>query len=351
MQESIIFYLSVKLVKKIYSGVDNMTENNEIKIFAGSSGKQFAEKICKYLNIEPGKSEVINFTEGNIMVKSKETVREKDVFLVQSIGLEPNNEFTEILFWMDAFKRASAQSVTAIIPFFSYAQGDKKDEPRVSIRARVCAESIELAGADRVITMDLHSPQIQGFFKKPVDHLYAMPILCEYFKSNYDLSNTVIVSPDAGFAKEARRYASYLNRPVAIGDKRRLYHDENAEILEIIGDVKDKDALIIDDFSISGGTIVDLAKGLKEKGANKIFTGLSHLLLNEKGVKRIENSPIERVVSTDSVNNKMVTDSNKIKLVSVAPLFAETISRVHNGVSVSSLFEGVPEKVIKNSNI
>ncbi|MGM0413658.1 MAG: ribose-phosphate diphosphokinase [Bacillota bacterium] len=328
-----------------------MSKDSEIKIFAGSSGKQFAEKICEYLNIELGKSEVINFTEGNIMVKSKETVRDKDVYLVQSIGLEPNNEFTEILFWMDAFKRASAHSVTAIIPFFSYAQGDKKDEPRVSIRARVCAESIELAGADRVITMDLHSPQIQGFFKKPVDHLYAMPILCEYFKKNYDLSNTVVVSPDAGFAKEARRYGSYLNRPVAIGDKRRLYHNENAEILEIIGNVKDKDALIFDDFSISGKTLVNLAKGLKERGVKRIFAGLSHLLLSAEGVDRIENSPIEKVVSTDSVNNKKVTDSRKIKIVSAAPLFAETIYRVHNKISVSSLFEEVPEKVLKNSNI
>ncbi len=328
-----------------------MVENRELKIFAGSSSKQFADKICKYLNIELGKSEVINFTEGNIMVKSKETVRDKDVYLVQSIGLEPNNEFTEILFWMDAFKRASAQSVTAIIPFFSYSQGDKKDEPRVSIRARVCAESIELAGADRVITMDLHSPQIQGFFKKPVDHLYAMPILCEYFKKNYDLSNTVIVSPDAGFAKEARRYASYLNRPVAIGDKKRLYHNENAEILGIIGEVKGKDALIFDDFSISGRTLVNLAKGLKNRGANRIFAGLSHLLLNEKGVERIENSPIEQVISTDSVNNNKVNNSKKIKLVSVAPLFAETIYRVHNRISVSSLFEEVPKKVLKSSNI
>ncbi|MFW6382090.1 MAG: ribose-phosphate diphosphokinase [Bacillota bacterium] len=328
-----------------------MVENRELKIFAGSSSKQFADKICKYLNIELGKSEVINFTEGNIMVKSKETVRDKDVYLVQSIGLEPNNEFTEILFWMDAFKRASAESVTAIIPFFSYSQGDKKDEPRVSIRARVCAESIELAGADRVITMDLHSPQIQGFFKKPVDHLYAMPILCEYFKKNYDLSNTVIVSPDAGFAKEARRYASYLNRPVAIGDKKRLYHNENAEILGIIGEVKGKDALIFDDFSISGRTLVNLAKGLKNRGANRIFAGLSHLLLNEKGVERIENSPIEQVISTDSVNNYKINNSKKIKLVSVAPLFAETIYRVHNRISVSSLFEEVPKKVLKSSNI
>ena len=328
-----------------------MSDNKEIKIFAGSSGKKFAEKICEYLEIKPGKSEVINFTEGNIMVKSKETVRDKDVYLVQSIGLEPNNEFTEILFWMDAFKRASAQSVTAIIPFFSYAQGDKKDEPRVSIRGRVCAESIELAGADRVVTMDLHSPQIQGFFKNPVDHLYAMPILCEYFKKNYDLNNTVVVSPDAGFAKEARRYSAYLDRPVAIGDKRRLYHNENAEILEIIGDVNDRDALIFDDFSISGGTLVDLARGLKERGARRIFAGLSHILLNDSGVKRIENSPIEELVSTDSVNNKMITDSRKIKLVSVAPLFAETIYRVHNGISVSSLFKGVPKKVLKSSNI
>ena len=220
------------------------------------------------------------------------------------------------------------------------------DEPRVSLRARVCAESIEQAGADRVVTMDLHSPQVQGFFKKPVDHLYAMPILCKYFQHNLNLDNTVVVSPDAGFAKQARKYSNLLDIPVAIGDKKRSAHDDKAEILEIIGDVEDKNALVFDDFSISGRTLVDLAEGLKRKGVNKIYVGLSHLLLNKNSVERIENSDIEYVVSTDSINNQAVKNSDKIKVVSVAPLFAETIQRIHARESISPLFEEVPQKVI-----
>ncbi|MGM0421364.1 MAG: ribose-phosphate diphosphokinase [Bacillota bacterium] len=328
-----------------------MSPKSQIKVFAGSTGDIFAQRICDYLKIKLGKSKVITFSEGNIMVKSQETVRDKDVYLIQSIGLNPNKEFTEILFWMDAFKRASAFSVTSIMPFFSYAQGDKKDEPRVSIRGRVCAEAIEMAGADRLVTMDLHSPQIQGFFKKPVDHLYALPILCEYFKDNFDLSNSVVVSPDAGYAKQARRFSSYLNLPVAIGDKRRINHEEKAEILEIIGHVEGRDALVFDDFSISGRTLVDLARGLKDRGAKNIYAGLSHLLLNEEGVKRIENSPIDAVIGTDSVKNDYINNSDKIKVVSVAPLFAETIYRIHNRISVSPLFNNVPERVLEKSRL
>lgn len=327
-----------------------MQPNGEIKIFTGSTGRRFVEKICQYIGVELGKSEVFKFSEGNIFVRVGETVRDKDVYLVQPIGLKPNDEFVEILFWMDTFKRASANSVTAVIPYFSYAKGDKKDEPRVSIRARVCAESIELAGADRVITMDLHSPQIQGFFKKPVDHLFALPVLCEYIKS-LQLDNLIVVSPDAGFAKQARSYASYLHTSVAIGDKHRSGHDENAELLELIGDVDGKNAIIVDDFSISGGTIVEIANLVKQRGAKKIYACLSHILLNESGVKKIEDSPIDLLISTDSVDNQAIIDSPKIKLVSVAPLFAEAITRIHTRTSVSALFEKLPERVISGSEI
>lgn len=320
---------------------------SDIKIFGGSTGQTFAKKMCEYLDADLGKSSVIKFSDGNIFVKVGETVRDKDVYLVQSIGLNPNEEFTEILFWMDAFKRASANSVTAIIPYFGYAKGDKKDEPRVSIRARVCAECIELAGADRVVTMDLHSPQIQGFFKKPVDHLYALPILCEYVKT-LNLDNLVVVSPDAGFSKDARKFASALNAPVAIGDKTRTGHDEKAEVLEIIGNVDGKNALIVDDFSISAGTLVDLAKCLKERGAKRIFACLSHILLSEAGVKKIMDSPIELVISTDSVDNPHLLN-DRFKIVSIAPLFAEATSRIHSRDSLSPLFDSVPEKVFKQS--
>jgi len=322
---------------------------NKFRVFAGSSGKSFAKKLCDYLGIPLSPSTVLTFTEGNTYVKVDETVRGKDVFLVQSIGLRANDEFTEILFWIDAFRRASAKSVTLIMPYFSYAKGDKKDEPRVSIRGRVCAECIELAGADRVLTMDLHSPQVQGFFKINMDHLMAMPLLGEAARSQVDMENTVVVSPDAGYAKEARHFGEYLDLPVAIGVKRRDGHEEQAKILEIIGDVEGKDALIVDDFSISGGTLVDLARGLKERGVKRILVLLSHILLNEKGLKAIEESPIEAIISTDSVYNPAVLNHSMIQLISVAPLFAEALVRIEGHQSVSSLFHQVPDKVLHSA--
>lgn len=321
------------------------TENADIKIFAGSSGVAFARKMCKYLGAELGASEAIHFSDGNVFVRVQETVRNKDVYLVLPIGLNPNTELVEMLFWMDAFKRASANSVTAIIPYFGYAKGDKKDEPRVSIRARVCADCIELAGADRVITMDLHAPQVQGFFSKPVDHLYSLPVLCEYVKTLDIMDNLIVVSPDAGFAKDARKYADYLGTDVAIGDKTRKGHDEKAQILELIGNVEGKNCLIVDDFTISGGTLVDIANMLKKKGAQKIYACLGHVMVREKGVKAIEESPIECLISTDTVENPYILGHDKFKIVSVAPLFAEAVYRIHEKVSVSGMFKAVPDKV------
>lgn len=318
--------------------------NSDIRIFAGSSGKEFADRMCQYLGIERGKTEVINFSEGNTYVRIEEHVRDEEVYLVQPIGLNPDKEFVELLFWMDAFKRSGARYVTSIIPYFGYAKGDKKDESRVSIRARVCAECIELTGADRVITMDLHAAQIQGFFKKPVDHLSARPLLAKYLKSLMS-ENTVVVSPDAGFAKNARKFALKLGVDFAIGDKTRLGHDENAEIMEIIGEVSGKDAIIVDDFSISGGTIVEAAKILKKKGAKRIMACLSHLPLSEKGIVAIENSVIDLVVSTDSLSNEQVKKSSKIKVISVAPLFAEVVQRMQNRQSISDLIDTIPDEV------
>lgn len=322
-----------------------LIESPNIKIFAGSSGSSFANKMCKYLGAELGKSEVIHFSDGNVFIRIKETVRDKDVYVVLPIGLDPNNELVELLFWMDSFKRASANSITAIIPYFGYAKGDKKDEPRVSIRARVCADCLEVSGADRMITMDLHSAQVQGFFKIPVDHLLSLPILCEYIKGLDIMEDLVVVSPDAGFAKTARKYADYLKLPVAIGDKTRSGHDENAQILEVIGNVEGKNCLIVDDFSISGGTLIDVANMLKARGAKRIVTCLGHIMLREKGVKAINDSPIEYVISTDSVENPFIIGQKKFQTVSVAPLFAEAVYRIHEKESVSTLFSAVPEKL------
>jgi len=323
-----------------------MIGNAKVSIFAGSGGREFAERMCRYLDCPLGDSTVIRFSDGNTFVRINESVRDRAVYLVQPIGMSPNDEFVEILFWMDAFKRASCFSVTLIMPYFGYAKGDKKDEPRVSIRARVCAEAIELAGADRVMVMDLHASQIQGFFKKSMDHLYAMPALVQYIKT-LNMEDMVVVSPDAGYAKQARRFGAALNLPVAIGDKQRSDHSENAELLEIIGDVEGKNALIVDDFTISGGTLVNLAYQLKKRGVKRIFAALSHNIISAKGVEKIENSPIEMVISTDTVPNENIIGHDKFKTLSVAPMFAETIRRYHNYESINDLSIELPEDLFK----
>ena len=317
---------------------------NSAKIFAGSGGQVFAERMCSYMGKTLSSSEVITFSEGNTFVRINESVRDCDVFLVQPIGMHSNNEFLEILFWMDAFKRANAHTVTLVMPYFGYAKGDKKDEPRVSIRARVCAECMELSGADRFVTMDLHAQQIQGFFKRPMDHLYAQPILKEVIKQ-VGIENTVVVSPDAGYAKQARKFAASLNLPVAIGDKNRTDHSETAEVLEIIGDVKGKNCLIVDDFTISGGTLVDLAKCLKERGALDITCMLSHNIISAKGVEKLNASPIKAIYSTDTVYNPNIVGQEKFKTVSVAPMFAETIMRYYKHDSINQMFSQLPENV------
>ena len=323
-----------------------MFETANVSIFAGSGGRIFAERMCSYMGKPLGSCEVITFSEGNTFVRVNESVRDRDVILVQPIGMRSNDEFVEILFWMDAFKRANALSCTLIMPYFGYGKGDKKDEPRVSIRARVCAECMELAGADRFVTMDLHAQQLQGFFKRPMDHLYAMPMLVEVIK-RVNTENMVVVSPDAGFAKQARKFADVLHLPIAIGDKSRTDHTENAQVLEVIGDVKDKNCLIVDDFTISGGTLVNLAESLKARGARDIVAMLSHNIISPQGVERINNSPIKRVYSTDTVDNPNIVGQEKFRTVSVAPMFAETIMRYYNYQSVNSMFAKLPDRVVQ----
>jgi len=316
------------------------TGSGIIKIFAGRTGVPFAKRMCAYLGTQLGDATTIRFSEGNIFVRVNESIRDKDVYIVQPIGREPNDEFVELLFWIDAFKRASANSVTAIIPYFSYAKGDKKDEPRVSIRARVCADCIEAAGVDRLITMDLHAPQVQGFFKKPVDHLYAKALLCEYVRRQGIVDDDLmVVSPDAGSAKRTREFATELNCPVAIGDKMRLGHDENAKVLEIIGDVRGKNCLVIDDFSISGGTLVNVSYALMDKGAKKVYAALSHNVLSADGIKKIDESPIEFVVSTDTLECPYAYLSPKIRFISAAPMFAQAVKLIHDRAPMSTMFE------------
>jgi ribose-phosphate pyrophosphokinase len=256
---------------------------------------------------------------------------------VQSTAFPANDNFMELLFWVDAFRRASAESVTVVMPYFSYAKGDKKDEPRVSIRARVCADAIQVAGADRVVTMDLHAPQIQGFFRIPVDDLHALPVLCEA-ASKMECPDLIVVSPDTGFAKKARQYASYLGTSLAIGDKERAAHDEKAEVLAVIGDVEGKTALVVDDFTISGGTLIEVAEELLARGARSVVAAVTHGVFSPGAMAKLEASPIERMFITDTVETQPEPLSAKVQVVSVAPLFGEAIRRIHNRESISVLF-------------
>jgi ribose-phosphate pyrophosphokinase len=310
---------------------------DDILIFGGSGSPRLAARVAASLSVALGSGEVVRFSEGNLFVRVKENVRGRRVYVIQSTVFPTNDHFMELLFWIDALKRASAESVTAVMPYFSYAKGDKKDEPRVSIRARVCADAIEAAGADRVVTMDLHAPQIQGFFRIPVDDLYALPVFVEAVE-RLKLPDLVVVAPDAGFAKQARKYQRALRAGIAIADKERSAHDESAEVLEVIGDVAGKAALLVDDFTISGGTLASAADLLIKRGARTVHALVSHGVFAEGSMKRIDQSPIERLLTTDSIETQPVELSPKIEVVSVAPLFAEAIRRIHHRESISVLF-------------
>lgn len=314
--------------------------DDPIMVFAGSGSSRLTARICEYLQIEPGKNETLHFSDGNTFVRILENVRGRRVYVVQSTVFPTNDHFMELLFWIDAFKRAGAESVTVIIPYFSYGKGDKKDEPRVSIRARVCADAIEVAGADRVVTMDLHAPQIQGFFHKPVDNLYALPVLGEQIQA-MKLQNMVVVSPDIGFAKQAHHYAAALGAPIAIAYKERVAHEERAIITQIIGDVEDKSAVVVDDFTTSGGTLASVAFALKERGAREVYAAVTHGVLTKKALDRINKSPLKRLIITDTVECQPVPLGGKIEVVSVAAIFGEAIKRIHNRESISEMFRDI----------
>lgn len=314
-----------------------MMDKQELMIFAGTGSPLLTQSICEHLNIPVRQSFFRTFSDGNIFLQVQENVRGRDVFIVQSTIHQPNDKLMELLFWIDAFKRASAASVTAVIPYFSYGKGDKKDEPRVSIRARVCADIIESAGCNRVVSMDLHSPQIQGFFTIPVDNLMGYHVLADQIIKD-KVDNLVIVAADTGFANEAKRFAHYLNVPVAISVKQRSDHSENAEVIDIIGDVKGKTALIVDDFVISGGTLIKDASDLKKKGALRVMAAVSHGVFAKGSMQRLENSELETLYITDSVENHLEPLINRIKIVSVAQCFAEAIQRIAKNQSISQMF-------------
>lgn len=309
----------------------------ELAILAGSGNPVLAQAIASELGTRLTPCRAHIFSEGNVFVRIRENVRGRDTFIIQGVHFPVNDNFMELLFWIDALKRASAQQVTAVIPFFSYAKGDKKDEPRVSIRARVCADAIEAAGADRVLTMDLHSPQIQGFFGIPVDHLYGRTVICQHIQK-LNIPDLVVCSPDTGFAKDASAFANLLRVPVVIGNKQRVDHSERAQVLEVIGDVQGKNVLIVDDFTITGGSLVSMAKLLKERGANDIYAAVTHGVLSKGSAERIANSEIRQMFVTDTIETPVEPLADNISVISVASIFAEAIRSIHERTSVSMLF-------------
>lgn len=312
-------------------------DNSPILLFAGSGSPALTARVAAYLGVRPGRGETLRFSDGNLFVRIGDNVRGQDVYVVQSTVFPANDNFMELLFWIDAFRRASAASVTVVMPYFSYAKGDKKDEPRVSIRARVCADAIEVAGADRIVTLDLHAPQIQGFFHKPVDNLAALPVLAERIRA-LGLADPVVVAPDVGFAKAARQYAKALGTDLVIADKERLGHDEQAHILNVIGSVAGKSAVIVDDFTVSAGTLVRVAEELRRRDARRVVAAVTHGVLTEQAVERLEHSPIDRLFITDTVENHPAALPGRVEVVSVAALLGEAIRRIHRRESISAMF-------------
>ncbi|OGU40155.1 MAG: ribose-phosphate pyrophosphokinase [Ignavibacteria bacterium RIFOXYB2_FULL_35_12] len=309
------------------------TEN--LKIFSGSSNLPLAEKIARKSNMPLGLVELKRFSDGEIWVKYLENIRGSDIFIVQSTN-PPAENLIELLIMVDAAKRASANRITAVIPYFGYSRQDRKDQPRVSITAKLLANLITGAGADRVITMDLHAAQIQGFFDIPFDHLYGSSIFSGLFNDIKD--NLVVVSPDVGGIKIARSYAKRLNASLVVIDKRRPKQNL-AEVVHIIGSVKDKDVLIVDDLIDTAGTFVGAIDALKKEGAQNIYGAVTHPLFSGPAIERIRNSQITNLLVSDTINFKHSGNLEKISVVSAAEIFAEAIIRTHDNESISSLFD------------
>lgn len=316
-----------------------IAHGNNIKIFTANSNPSFAQAIVDKLGLKLGNSEVGKFSDGEIFVNINETVRGSDVFVVQSTCSPVNDNFMELLIMIDAFKRASAGRITAVIPYFGYARQDRKAKRRDPISAKLCADLITSAGADRVLTMDLHAPQIQGFFNIPVDHLLGQPLLSQYYKDMFadEKESTVVVSPDLGSVTRARKFADYIDVPIAIVDKRRPKANVS-EVMNIIGEIKDKNVILVDDMIDTAGTIVNGAKALKERGAKKVFACCTHSVLSGPAIERIQESCIEELLVLDTVPLTPEKQIDKIKVLSAASFFAEAIERIYEDVSVSTLF-------------
>ena len=310
---------------------------DKLAVFCGNANPNLAKEICRYLKIKLGEALVSRFSEGEICVKINENVRGKDVFLIQPTSPPPNENMMELLIMIDALKRASALRITAVLPYYGYARQDRKDQPRVPITAKLAADLITVAGASRLLTVDLHAGQIQGFFDIPVDHLYAVNVFVEYYQK-LRLENLVVVSPDVGGIKMARAYAKRFEAGLAIIDKRRV-DTEKTTVMNVMGEVKGKNAIIVDDMVSTAGSLIEATQALKEHGAADVYAAITHPVLSGPALERIENCALKHLAVCDTIP---VEDSKlhpKIKLLSVAPLLGEAIRRIHREESVSSLFD------------
>lgn len=311
---------------------------NQFKVFSGTANPELAQKICSYLNIPLGECIIRRFSDGEIFVEIKENIRGADVFIIQPTCPPVNEHLMELLIMVDAARRASARRITAVVPYYGYARQDRKTAPRTPISAKLVANLIVVAGARRVLTMDLHAGQIQGFFDIPVDHLYALPVFLKYIKETFPMDRIVIVSPDAGGVERAREYAKRLNAGIAIVDKRREKPNESA-VMNIVGEVKDKIAIIIDDMIDTAGTMCQAADAIMERGAIEVYGMATHPVLSGNAVERIKKSSLKALFVSDTIPLKDEAKAlEKIKVLSVANLLGEAIKRIHTDESISSLF-------------
>ena len=310
---------------------------NALRIFSGHSNPAIAHEICQHLGIELSPMEISRFSNDNLHVQIQENVRERDVFIIQSFTHPVSDHIMELMIAIDALRSASARRITVVIPYYSYARSDKKDAPRISIAGRLMAELLQTAGANRVLTMDLHADQVHGFFSVPVDHLTALPTMASYISEHYDTSNVVAVATDAGGAKRVGKFSTRLNVPMAIIDKRRV-SDTQVKQGVVVGDVRGKDAFILEDEVSTAGTLVSTVETLMAAGVRSVHAAATHGVLCGPAIERIQNCGIESVIITNTVTVTEEKHIDKLTRLSVAPLFAEAIKRIHTGESVGALF-------------
>ena len=311
---------------------------DELKVFTGNGHPELAQSVCEYLDIPLGQAEVFKFANDNTFVQIRENIRQRDVFIIQPTCYPVNDNLMELLIMIDAFKRASAGRITAVVPYYGYGRTDKKDQPRVPITARLVADLLTAAGADRLLTVDLHAGQIQGFFNIPVDELTTLPLMGQHF-ADKELQDLVVVAVDIGISKKARDVAERLGAPLAIIEKRRTGNDDKNETMNVIGDVEGKIALTFDDEIDTGGTIVNAAKALSEQGVKEVYACVTHPVLSRNAAEMMANSEFKEVVVTDTIPISAEKRNGKFTVLSVAPLLGEAIYRIHKGQSVGDLFK------------